>query len=689
MGFLVMNEVFDEWKIPKLWQNQTYGLYFDDWSEIDLSSVVRRDRNHPSIVMWSIGNEINEQYKANGGEMSKRLADIVKQHDTSRPITAGCNSPSHAQDNGFEAALDVFGINYSYHVYDDLKGQRAMIGTENSTNWSTRGSYSFWRPLRGDLEIQQFKNDLELSAYGIYRERDADLTLRKMRASPWVAGQFAWTGFDYRGEAHPLKWPVHSGLWGIVDLVGFPKDQYYLYQSDWSDKPMVHLVPQNWNWSQYPGAKVPVLVYSNCDEVELLLNGKSLGIKTIDREETLRFEWSVPYRPGTLKAVGWKGGNPVCSQVVSSTGEPSKIMLIPDRTEIAADGHDLCYVEVRVTDEQGRVCPDADRELIRFEVIGEGKIVGVSNGSSHSHDDPKGKEVHAFRGLCMLVVQSTRKEGAVQIKAVSEGLAGAETSIATLPADSARLIQAAAARAQEAREQSKQYSRHRLSKLAMKDGRSGDQPLDLEVIAEEQKELAALAAGELAGISLSPKVHLCNSLKDRGVTAIVEGQGLPQLQNSHRNKDWLQVLQLLNPELGDKYPGRRELSRLVNVLKENRYKLNLQPPFDLDKDEALFYLRISDDHRVHIEDGWFQQSGFGGWTHWWNPAQEEVFVYVANKGAVGIATLNAPYVSYQKEFEHLSEKHGQGEFSDTQYTNQCIELAKKLRQDYLEMLTRY
>ena len=689
MGFLVMDEAFDEWKIPKLWQNQAYALYFDEWSETDLTSVVRRDRNHPSVVMWSIGNEINEQYKPNGGEMSARLAAIVKQHDTSRPITAGCNSPAHAQDNGFDQALDVFGLNYSYQVYDELKEKCAMIGTENSTDWSTRGSYSFFRPLRGDLEILPSKNDIELSAYGMFRERDADLTLRKMRASPWVAGQFTWTGFDYRGEAHPYKWPSHSGLWGIVDLVGFKKDQYYLYQSDWSDKPMVHIVPQHWNWSQYPGAKVPVWVYSNCDEVELILNNKSLGIKTIDREKTLRFEWKVPYSQGTLKAVGWKNGKAVCSNSVTTTGAPAKIQLVPDRTEIAADGSDLSYVEVRVTDEQGRVCPNADRELIHFELSGAGEIVGVSNGSSYSHDNPKGTKVHAFRGLCMLVVQSTKEVGMIQVKAVSDGLQSGTAQINTLVADSEQLRLAATAREQAVREQNQKFSRHHLAKLAMKDGRSADGPVDLKALAEEQTELAAYAAAELAEISLNPKVHLCQSLKARGVTATNEGHGLHQMRNVLDRKDWLRALQILNPEVKDKYPNRRELDRLINGLREKRNAINLQPQFDLQEDQSLYYLIITEDHKVDISEGWFVQSGLGGWTRWWVSNHTEVFVFVAGKDAAAKQKLHAIHQAYTKEIKHISEKHGQGEFSDAQFYHQCDKLAQQQRNDYIELLTLY
>lgn len=689
MGFLVMDEAFDEWKIPKLWQNQAYALYFDEWSETDLTSVVRRDRNHPSVVMWSIGNEINEQYKPHGGEMSARLAAIVKQHDTSRPITAGCNSPSHAQDNGFDQALDVFGLNYSYEVYDQLKGQRAMIGTENSTDWSTRGSYSFFRPLRGDLEILPSKNDIELSAYGMFRERDADLTLRKLRASPWVAGQFTWTGFDYRGEAHPYKWPSHSGLWGIVDLVGFKKDQYYLYQSDWSDKPMVHIVPQHWNWSQYPGGTIPVWVYSNCDEVELFQNNKSLGVKTIDREQTLRFEWGVKYRPGTLKAVGYKNGQQVCTTLLSTTGEPAKIRLVPDRTEIAADGSDLSYITVHVTDAQSRTCPDADRNLIHFEVQGAGKIVGVSNGSSHSHDPSKGTKVHSFRGLCMLVVQSAKNAGAIQVKATSEGLQEMSVQLQALPADSPKLAQAAAERERLVREHNQKFSRHRLSVLSMKDGRPAGKPMDLKAIAEEQNELAAYAAQAFPEISLTPTVHLSANLKKLGVTVQPQGNIYGQMKNVLGRKDWLRALSLLNPEVKEKYPNRRELDRLLNELRNMRWTLNLQPSFDLTEGKTLYYIFTTDGDKMHLAEGWYQQSGIGGWTHWWVPDNKEVFVVLADKSDAAKNKLTAIHQAYLKELKVRSDKHSQGEFSDAQFHHECDRMAKKQRTDYIELMSNY
>jgi beta-galactosidase len=689
MGFLVMNEVFDEWKIPKLSSNQAYALYFDEWSERDLTTVIRRDRNHPSVVMWSIGNEINEQHTKNGGVMAARLSAIVKKHDTTRPITAGCNNPGGAQHNGFNKALDLFGINYSYQVYDELKGKLPMIGSENSTHWSTRGSYSYFRPLRGDLQILPSKNNIELSAYGLYRERDAELTLRKLRASPWIAGQFTWTGFDYRGEIHPYRWPAICALWGIVDMVGFPKDQYYLYQSDWSDEPMVHIVPQHWNWSQFAIAGgIPVWAYSNCDEVELFLNNKSLGIRTIDRENILHFEWSVKYRAGTLKAVGYKNGQPVCSQIVQTTGEPAKIQMAPDRTEIAADGSDLSYIEVRVTDQDGKICPEADRNLIHFEVVGEGEIVGVSNGSATNHDAPKGKQVHSFRGLCMVIVKSNKKAGAIQVQATSEGLQEATTKVLTLQADSPKLAQAAAERERKVREHNKQYSRHRIAVVSMKDGRPvGSKPMDAKALAAEQKQLAAYAAAQLSQVSLSPQIHLSQSLKEMGVTARLRGKEYYEMMRTLNRKDWMGVLKLLNPKLKENYPVRRELDRLIGEIKQSRYDLNLQPQFKMPEGKMLYYLLLTDAHQVQITEHWRLASGAGGWTHRWMPEHKEVFVFMADKGAPGKNELAQIHQDYAKAIKLREEKYSQGEFSDAQYLTERKRLAEQQRTAYLELLS--
>jgi beta-galactosidase len=236
-----------------------------------------------------------------------------------------------------------------------------------------------------------------------------------------------WTGFDYIGEPSPFPWPSVSSYFGIVDLCGFPKDRYYLYQSQWTDKPMVHILP-HWNWQGFEGREIPVWCYSNCESVELLLNGKSLGERKFGNTKDLHVVWKVPYAAGTLKAIARINGKTVCTDEVRTTGAPAKIVLTPDRTAINADGEDLSYVTIRIVDKEGRVCPDADN-LVTFAVDGEGVLAGVGNGNAISHEQFKGRERTAFHGLCQAVVQSKRKRGGIRLSATSDGLQAAQVAI--------------------------------------------------------------------------------------------------------------------------------------------------------------------------------------------------------------------------------------------------------------------
>lgn len=435
MGFLVMDDILDEWKLDKL--SNGYGQFFDEWSEHDVSSMVRRDRNHPSVILWSVGNEINEQYDKDGGEVAKRLVEIVKKLDTTRPVTACLNSPIQAIANGVEQPLDVLGLNYQMPYYEQLKGDKPMISTESATSFSTRGSYPYTYGPTMELEILDTNNNSECSSYGTFwgglRSEETLMTIRK---SPWMAGHFAWVGIDYIGECFPFNWPSHNAHFGLVDMVGFPKDTYYLYQSEWLEKPVVHIVPQNWNWSRYPIRKVPVWVYSNCEEVELFLNGKSLGTKTIDRDETLHFEWLVPWRPGTLKAVGRNAAKEVCADSVQTAGEPVEVVLVTDRTEIAADGWDLSFVEARLVDANGTLCPDSDMQLT-FNIEGEGTILGIGSGNATSMESFKGNSYHTYRGLCRVVIKSTQQAGAIRLTGTADGLNSVTLDLVSKPGPAA------------------------------------------------------------------------------------------------------------------------------------------------------------------------------------------------------------------------------------------------------------
>ena len=468
MGFMVMNEAFDVWMQKKL--PNDFHQFFDEWHERDLTDMVRRDRNHPSIIIWSIGNEMNEQHREDfpgqGGVIATRLVEIVKKHDASRAITSACNSYKASVEKGMVEPLDVYGQNYGMSQFPEIrKGGKPVIGTENATSFITRGSYSYEivndRGIK--LSIQNIKNNSECTGYGKFWGADrTDGTLIEIRKNPWVAGQFAWTGFDYIGECFPFPWPARNGLFGIIDMVGFPKDSYYAYQSDWTDKPMVHLVPQNWNWMQFSGKPIPVWVYSNCDEVELFLNNASLGVKKINRTESLHAEWNVPYKPGELKAVARNGGKIVATQIIRTAEEAARLELSADRMEIAADGSDLSFIEVKLVDENGVFCPDADL-MVQVKVEGNGELLGVGNGSALNHSPFTGSQVQTFYGLCRVIVKSTRKDGAIKVSVSADGVEAAQVEIKTLRVDNPLLQKERAEKAARVAAENKTYSRHRIA----------------------------------------------------------------------------------------------------------------------------------------------------------------------------------------------------------------------------------
>lgn len=464
MGFIVMDEAFDMWRKKKTAYD--YSLYFNEWHERDLHDFILRDRNHPSVFMWSIGNEVLEQWSdaqadtlsleeanlilnfghsadmlAKEGEVSvnslltKKLADFVKALDPTRPVTAGCNEPNPANHLFRSEALDIIG--YNYHnvnipgVPRNFPGKPFII-TESNSALMTRGYYRmpsdemFIWPERWDKPF--YDATFACSSYdnchapwGNTHEENLLLT----KKNDFISGQYVWTGFDYIGEPTPYGWPARSSYFGIIDLAGFPKDVYYLYQSEWSNKQVLHLFP-HWNWTA--GQDVDMWCYYNqADEVELFVNGKSQGVKAKD-ENHLHVVWRVKYEPGSVKVVARKDGKVVGEKEIRTAGEPKKIRLTPDRNTLNADGKDLSFVTVEIVDAEGNLCPLADN-LVHFEVEGNLFIAGVDNGSQTSMERFKDNKRKAFNGKCLVVLQNDGKTGAARLKAVAEGLEDAVVEI--------------------------------------------------------------------------------------------------------------------------------------------------------------------------------------------------------------------------------------------------------------------
>jgi beta-galactosidase len=343
-----------------------------------LERMVRRDRNHPSIILWSLGNEEPLESSEVGGRMAATMQRAIKRLDPTRPTTFAGNNGSDY--DGINAVVDVRGWNYtrmgSTDEYHKDHPKQPIVGSEEASTIGTRGIYEVDRE-RGYLTAY----DIHQPGWGKLAEEWWTYAV----ARPFFAGAFVWTGFDYRGEPTPYGWPCISSHFGIIDTCGFPKDNFYYYQAWWTDKPVVHLLP-HWNWAGKEGKEIDVWCHSNCDKVELLLNGKSLGAKEMKRNSHL--EWKVPYEPGTLEARGFTGGKLVATDKRETAGPPAKLLLTPDRTKIDADGDDVSMVAVSVLDAQGRPMPVADN-LIRFEVSPNARIIGVGNGDPSSHEADK------------------------------------------------------------------------------------------------------------------------------------------------------------------------------------------------------------------------------------------------------------------------------------------------------------
>lgn len=454
MGFLVCDELYDAWEKGK--RENDFHLIFNEWHEKDLRAMIRRDRNHPSVILWSIGNEVIEQKDY---DITKHLADIAHQEDSTRPVTAGYNDPTGGYESGAATAVDVMGLNYYFEQEaiwkaDPRYANQPSIGTETVSAVSSRGVYLFdnERDDRKNWQVSSYDyRGWDLLVSGWQTPPDAQFYVQAR--FPHLLGEFVWTGFDYLGEPTPfnsdetnllnyrnnpqkkeelarkleeirrLNPPSRSSYFGIVDLAGFPKDRYYLYQSHWRpDMPMAHILP-HWNWPERIGQKVPVHVYTSGTEAELFVNGKSQGRKAKEPGKDFRLMWNdVVYEPGTVKVIAYKDGKKWAESEIKTTGEPSAIGLTADKQTLNPDGLELAFVTATIEDAEGLMVPRSHPTLT-FTVEGPGEIVATDNGDATSFESFQSPTRKAFNGLALAIVKAQKgAKGKIIVKAESKGL---------------------------------------------------------------------------------------------------------------------------------------------------------------------------------------------------------------------------------------------------------------------------
>lgn len=390
-----------------------------------LERLLYRDRNHPSVIIWSMENEEVLEGTVTGARILKTLADTTRRIDPTRPTCAAMNHGWN--ENDYNDAVEITGYNYGHRDHLDIRDHeqypgRLMIGSECASYTATRGVYED-DPVRGYCS----EYGTNIPSWGCTPQQ----AWRDLVNNRFLTGVFMWTGFDYRGEPTPYLWPCINSHFGLMDTCGFPKDSYYYMQAVWTEEPMVHLLP-HWNWPGSEGEPIEVRVFSNTDTVELYLNGRSLGEQQADMNGYLT--WKVVYEPGKLEAVGKRGGLEAARKSVVTAGQPHQIQLIPDRHEARADGTDTVPVRVAVLDKDGNIVPTADNE-IRFEVSGSGSLLGVGNGNPSSHEPDKSSLRRAFNGWCLALVQASSHAGSIKLRAVSEGLAAAELILQAVSGD--------------------------------------------------------------------------------------------------------------------------------------------------------------------------------------------------------------------------------------------------------------
>jgi len=462
MGFVVMDEAFDCWAEGK--NRNDYHVLYADWHEQDLRALVRRDRNHPCVVLWSSGNEVPDQDNPAGPRLAEEHRAIIHSEDATRPVTAAVSS-YNAGFSGFENHFDVFGWNYkpeNYGRFREKNPNLPMFGSETASTVSSRGEYFFPVPaFPVGKNRKEALADFQVSSYDFFVPGWAslpDTEFHGQEQNPFVAGEFVWTGFDYLGEPTPynadssnllnfsdpaekarmqqelqalgkIKVPSRSSYFGIVDLAGFKKDRFYLYQSHWRPElPMAHILP-HWNWPDRVGQVTPVWVYTSGDSAELFLNGRSLGLKQKNQYE-YRLRWDdVVYQPGEVKVVAYKNGKKWATDTIKTTGAPAKLLASADRSKIAADGKDLSFITVTVADQDGLQVPRSKNHL-RFTVDGPGEIVATDNGDATSFESFQAPERNAYNGLALVIVRAKPgQSGTIKLTASSAGLASATLTV--------------------------------------------------------------------------------------------------------------------------------------------------------------------------------------------------------------------------------------------------------------------
>ncbi|MFK7748836.1 MAG: DUF4982 domain-containing protein [Kordia sp.] len=432
MGFMFLAESFDEWAKPKV--ENGYNRFFDEYAEKDIVNLVRATRNHPSIVMWSSGNEVPDQWGSEGAKRAKWLQDIFHREDPTRPVTVGMDQVKATLESGFGALLDIPGLNYRVHLYEEAYEkfpQGLILGSETASTVSSRGVYKFpvlQESMKQYDDFQSSSYDLEYCSWS--NVPDDDFVLQDDKQ--WVIGEFVWTGFDYLGEPTPYdeSWPSRSSYFGINDLAGLPKDRFYLYRSRWNTTDeTLHILP-HWNWEGREGEITPVFVYTNFQSAELFVNGKSMGVQEKNHsspQNRYRLMWmDVKYEPGTLKVVAFdKQGKAVLEKEIHTAGKPYKIVLDPDRKTIKANGKDLSYVTVSVVDKNGIKCPTATNQL-KFKVSGKGSFRATCNGDATSLEMFHLPTMKLFSGKLVVTVQSGKEEGEIKLYVEGSGLKDAE-----------------------------------------------------------------------------------------------------------------------------------------------------------------------------------------------------------------------------------------------------------------------